>query len=69
MNLDNPPLWMWIVLGIVLFTQGTWLFNNATKRGRRAWFWGLWGIMNCPTPLIVYWLVVVWPERRKRTKT
>ncbi|GGH38844.1 hypothetical protein [Paenibacillus segetis] len=68
MNSENPPLWLWIAVGILLFSQGTWMFINASKRGKRAWLWGLWGILNCPAPLIVYWLVVVWPERRKKTK-
>lgn len=69
MNSEDPSLWIWILIGLLLFTQGTWMFIDASKRGRRAWLWGLWGSINCPTPLIVYLLVVVRSDRRKNKKS
>ncbi|MDQ0091246.1 thiol:disulfide interchange protein [Paenibacillus anaericanus] len=66
MNAETPSVWLWIVVGLLLLSQGTWIFIDARKRGRRAWLWGLWGIINCPTSLIVYLLIVVRPETKKR---
>ncbi|WP_110931390.1 hypothetical protein [Paenibacillus bouchesdurhonensis] len=63
-----PPWWVFILVALLLLVQGTWMFIDARKRGRRAWFWGLWGVINCPTSLIVYLLVVVWADYRKEKK-
>ncbi|AZK46190.1 hypothetical protein [Paenibacillus lentus] len=63
-----PPWWMLILVALLLLTQGTWMFIDARKRGRRAWLWGLWGVINCPTSLIVYLLVVVWADYRKKKR-
>lgn len=57
-ELSQMPLWGWILLGILLFTQSTWLFLDASKRKAAPWFWGIWGLIQCPTPLIVYLFVV-----------
>ncbi|SEU25201.1 hypothetical protein [Paenibacillus sp. NFR01] len=62
------PLWFWICLGIFLLIQGNLLFRDARKRGRKAWFWGLWGITGTPTPVICYLLFVVWLDRRRARK-
>ncbi|MCL6458620.1 MAG: sigmaY antisigma factor component [Gorillibacterium sp.] len=48
----------WVLLFAILFSQGTWLFLDARKRGANPWVWGLWGCIQCPTPLVVYWLFV-----------
>ncbi|NUU75555.1 hypothetical protein HP552_09960 [Paenibacillus xylanilyticus] len=61
---EISPIWL-ILIAIVLFVQGTWIFQDARKRGRFPWLWGLWGITGFPTPLIVYWLVVVRSERKR----
>lgn len=61
----NPaeiPWYGWVALGLALLTQGTWLFLDARKRGARAWFWGLIGLIQVPTPLVLYWFFVI---RRK----
>ncbi|MNE85697.1 Negative regulatory protein YxlD [compost metagenome] len=60
-----PPLWALILIALLLLAQSTWMFIDARKRGRRAWLWGLWGVLNCPSPLIVYLLAVVWVDYRK----
>ncbi|MFD3262018.1 hypothetical protein ACE3MQ_25785 [Paenibacillus lentus] len=65
-----PPWWVLILVALLVLAQGTWMFIDARKRGRRAWIWGLWGALSCPSPLIVYLLVVVWADYRKeKTRT
>ncbi|WP_339310792.1 sigmaY antisigma factor component [Paenibacillus sp. FSL k6-2145] len=62
-SLDEiSPLWL-ILLGIFLLVQGTWIFQDARRRGRFPWLWGLWGITGFPTPLIIYWFVVIRSQR------
>jgi hypothetical protein len=55
---DKLPLWGWLLIAIVLLSQSTWLFLNARKQGANPWFWGIWGVIQAPIPLIVYGLVV-----------
>lgn len=57
-ELSLIPLWGWVILGVLLFSQSLWLFRNAQKNGVNPWFWGIWGLLHVPTPLVVYWLVV-----------
>ncbi|WP_055105212.1 hypothetical protein [Paenibacillus ihumii] len=64
-----PPWWVFVLLAVLLLVQGTWMFIDARKRGRNAWFWGLWGVINFPSPLLVYLLVVVWADYRKAKRT
>ena len=59
----------WILLIIAaLLVQGTWLFRNARNRGKKAWFWGLWGVTTVPTPTVVYLLVAILPDLRRQHK-
>ncbi|WP_438432529.1 sigmaY antisigma factor component [Gorillibacterium sp. sgz500922] len=55
---ESLPVWAWLLIAALLLTQGTWLFRDARKRGAWHWLWGLWGCIQFPTPLIVYWLTV-----------
>ncbi|MEF2246848.1 MULTISPECIES: sigmaY antisigma factor component [unclassified Paenibacillus] len=59
-------IWFWLCVAAVLITQSTWLFIDARKHGSNYWFWGLWGLIQSPIPLIVYWIVVrkEWFRRR-----
>lgn len=42
----------------ILITQATWIFLDARKRKEeRYWLWGLFGLINCPSSLIVYLVV------------
>ncbi|MDN4068096.1 hypothetical protein QYF50_09385 [Paenibacillus vini] len=70
MKAEQLPLGIWILLAMLVLAQGMWLFRNARKRGKcvSAWFWGIWGLFNIPTPLLVYLLVVVLPEYRRTKK-
>lgn len=47
----------WILIAVILLAQGTYLFLDARKRGHNPWFWGTWGIIQVPTPTIIYFLV------------
>lgn len=49
--------YQWLAVAAILLAQGTWIFLDARKRGDRAWLWGLYGLIQFPTPLIIYLLV------------
>lgn len=66
-ELNQLPLIFWIVLSLVLITQGTWLFLDARKHSRIPWFWGLWGLIYFPLPLVLYGLIVRKAHRRLYT--
>lgn len=51
------PLYAWIIIGIILLVQGFWIFNDANKRGMNKWLWGLFGLLNSPSNLIMYLIV------------
>ncbi|MBY6275520.1 sigmaY antisigma factor component [Symbiobacterium thermophilum] len=53
------PWWAWVLVGLILGAQGVLLFLDARRRGARAWFWGLIGLIHFPTPTLLYWLLVV----------
>lgn len=46
-----------ILCFIALLCQGSWIFYDAAKRGENKWIWGLFGLINLPSSLIVYLLV------------
>jgi hypothetical protein len=54
-----------IAAAVLLLCQGTWLYLDARKRGGKAWFWGLWGLIQFPLPTILY-TVLLWWNKRKR---
>ncbi len=62
--LDNPPLWMVVLIVFLVFCQGIWIFRDAQKRGRFPWLWGIWGISSMPLPLIVYYFTVIRRDRK-----
>lgn len=33
-ELQEIPVWIWIILAVVLLLQGTWLFRDARDRGQ-----------------------------------
>ena len=63
-NTNELPWWGWILVAILLLTQGSWLFRDAQKRGANPWFWGIYGLTSFPTPYVLYWLLVI----RKQNK-
>jgi hypothetical protein len=50
-------IWLLVLLAVILLCQGTWIFIDARKRGEIAWLWGLLGLLNFPSSLLVYLLV------------
>ncbi|TVX95458.1 hypothetical protein [Cohnella terricola] len=60
---------LWLGIGILLFAQSTGLFLHARSRGRKAWFWGLWGLTHFPSPLMTYLLLQVWKNYKKKRQT
>lgn len=44
---------------LILIPQGTWIFINARKRGEKYyWLWGLLGLIQFPSALIIYLIVM-----------
>jgi hypothetical protein len=63
---SEVPIFLWIIIGLALAIQGGWIFNDASKRGENKWLWGIYGLMNIPTSLIVY--LIVTRKALKQTK-
>ncbi len=51
-----PPI-LWIIIVFALLTQGVWIFYDASRRGENKWLWGLYGLIQVPSSLIVYLIV------------
>mgnify|MGYP006273978863 CR=1 FL=1 len=41
----------------ILVAQAYWIFLDARKRGENYWLWGIFGLLNVPSSLIIYLLV------------
>ncbi|QHT62901.1 transcriptional regulator [Paenibacillus lycopersici] len=52
----------------ILLCQANWLFADAKKHSRYPWFWGIWGLIQCPMPLLFYLLIVRWPKHRRNQR-
>lgn len=57
-----------IVLAMILLSQGTILFILAKKRRKKAWLWGMLGLIQFPMPSIFYYFIVVRPEKKNQVK-
>lgn len=66
-ELKELPLWFFVIIVPFLLVQGTWMFIDAGKRGKWRWFWGLWGLINVPTPILIYLFFVRLPDERKKS--
>ncbi|MBW5449395.1 sigmaY antisigma factor component [Cohnella sp. CFH 77786] len=53
-----------VPVAMILLAQGTCLFLHARRRGGKAWFWGLWGMIQFPWPTIAYALLIWWRRRK-----
>jgi|GEM_PF-987001 len=67
-ELINVPVWAFAVFFLCATMQSTWLFIDARKRDSIPWFWGIWGLIQIPMPLILYLLFVRsgWFKKRNR---
>lgn len=54
-----------LLVSPIMITQSTLLFIDAKKKGAKAWFWGIWGLLQCPMPTIFYYFFVVRPYRKR----
>jgi hypothetical protein len=48
------PVWAWIPLFALLFSQALWIYLDAAKRGERKFLWGFFGLLNFPSSLFAY---------------
>ncbi|RXZ83681.1 sigma-Y antisigma factor component [Paenibacillaceae bacterium] len=60
---DKLKLLLIIAVVIILFLQGAWMFRDAERNGHNKWLWGLLGLIQFPTYLLIYMLFV---RRRRR---
>ncbi|XID95902.1 hypothetical protein ACF3MZ_15920 [Paenibacillaceae bacterium WGS1546] len=67
-ELSSVEWWVWLCLGMLLFFQSSALFLHARSKGRRAWLWGLWGMIQVPTPTLAYLIVQWWGSRERRRR-
>lgn len=69
-ELNRLPVWFWLLLVPLLIGQSTWLFIDARKRDSIPWFWGLWGLIHFPMPLVFYFIFVRsgWFRRGKKDR-
>lgn len=56
-DLSKVSVYLWVFLFIALFIQSSWIFWDASKRGENKWLWGIYGLLNIPTSLIIYLIV------------
>jgi RNA polymerase subunit RPABC4/transcription elongation factor Spt4 len=57
-NMHLTNVWLIILCAApILLSQAIWIFFDARKRGENQWLWGIIGLINCPSSLIVYLLV------------
>lgn len=57
--------WQWLLAAALLLAQGIFIFRDAQKRGAKAWLWGLYGLTNVPSVLIIYYFCVIYRNRKK----
>jgi len=58
MSISKNTLIFLIIVIPLLFLQALWIFIDAKKRGEKYyWAWGLFGLLNIPSSLIIYLFV------------
>ncbi|PPA68459.1 hypothetical protein [Jeotgalibacillus proteolyticus] len=67
-ELSQVPGWIIVLLAAILLAQSIYLFIDARKNGHARWFWGVWGMLQTPMPILSYllWSRVVTPWMIKR---
>jgi hypothetical protein len=68
MGLTRSELVFVVLLAIpILLVQASWIFHDARNRKEKYyWLWGLFGLINCPSSLLVYLLVTRAIGKNKR---
>lgn len=71
-KIDGVPVWLLCLIPVFLIAQSTWLFTHTRRHHRNRWFWGLWGLIQFPLPIIVYgtmYWFLPWRRGRKEQKS
>ena len=57
--MTNFQTLLFIIIAVpLLLIQGLWMFFDARKKGESYyWLWGILGLLNFPTPIIIYLIV------------
>jgi hypothetical protein len=45
-----------LLVAPIMLLQSLFLFTDARKKGHKYWFWGIWGLIQCPLPLLFYFI-------------
>ncbi|TCZ78765.1 sigma-Y antisigma factor component [Paenibacillus albiflavus] len=66
MTIADIPIWVVLTAILLLFSQSVILFLHARHHNHKFyWLWGLFGIIQFPSPTILYILFAVKPWRKK----
>ncbi|MFZ7133251.1 MAG: hypothetical protein ACOWWR_12935 [Eubacteriales bacterium] len=68
-EMTSIPVCAWILIIFLLLAQGVWIFKDAQKKGIFPWLWGIWGLLNFPTPLVLYYFVVIRRIKKRSHKS
>ncbi|MGG3914802.1 sigmaY antisigma factor component [Rossellomorea vietnamensis] len=63
--MTREELYILLIVIPLLLVQSIFLFIDARKNGHQYWFWGIWGLIQCPMPLIFYFIFAKKVFRRK----
>ncbi|BCB02882.1 sigmaY antisigma factor component [Bacillus sp. KH172YL63] len=68
--MTKEELYIFLLLIPILLAQSMYLFIDARKNGHHYWFWGIWGLIQCPMPLLFYFLFAkkVWKKYKARER-
>lgn len=56
MEANTLALILVVLFSPVLIYQSRWIYHDAEKNGMNKWLWGIFGLLNTPTNLLVYLL-------------
>ncbi len=56
-ELEMISPFLWVIIVALLLIQASWIFYDAQRRGENKWLWGLFGLLNVPSNLIIYLIV------------
>lgn len=62
-EISTLPWWAWLLIVLLLGSQGTVLFLDSRRRGANPWVWGLLGLIQFPIPSLLYWWFVLGRRR------
>ena len=65
-DISLVPIWVWVILGVILLTQGIIVFIDASKRGENKWLWAFFVMTNTPSNIIIYFIVTRFVSKAKR---